>query len=383
MGGSKNGSLKYVNIVIALFEVAALFYNTASLKRLGYLIILVGTGLMFFDYMINKSIIISTINLPEIIFLALVYLISIIFVPTFRAVSNMFSLLISIAVLIYFSQIDLEKINIKWQKYIVGIQLIILFTPMMLGRGFSSIDSGYKSIFTTTTFVGLFSCISIELCVLCFLSSKERIWEVYIIAWIYLVWCSKVRTALLGVLIVFLLIIIFKFINKKIRKSILKLAKWILFASLIIIIVIYPQFDRFPFYEEVSNYIYIHTGKIFFSGRNEIWIEALNIAKKSPLLGYGLDYSQQFDISVHNSYLNILLQTGILGIFAFLLLINNILNTIIKKNQFLSTILFIFAIVNLLISSAEVMLLQGQLVLQLVIWCLFGIGINQKRHKVK
>ncbi len=383
MGGSKNGSLKYVNIVIALFEVAALFYNTASLKRLGYLIILVGTGLMFFDYMINKSIIISTINLPEIIFLALVYLISIIFVPTFRAVSNMFSLLISIAVLIYFSQIDLEKINIKWQKYIVGIQLIILFTPMMLGRGFSSIDSGYKSIFTTTTFVGLFSCISIELCVLCFLSSKERIWEVYIIAWIYLVWCSKVRTALLGVLIVFLLIIIFKFINKKIRRSILKLAKWILFASLIIIIVIYPQFDRFPFYEEVSNYIYIHTGKIFFSGRNEIWIEALNIAKKSPLLGYGLDYSQQFDISVHNSYLNILLQTGILGIFAFLLLINNILNTIIKKNQFLSTILFIFAIVNLLISSAEVMLLQGQLVLQLVIWCLFGIGINQKRHKVK
>ena len=383
MGGSKNGSLKYVNIVIALFEVAALFYNTASLKRLGYLIILVGTGLMFFDYMINKSIIISTINLPEIIFLALVYLISIIFVPTFRAVSNMFSLLISIAVLIYFSQIDLEKINIKWQKYIVGIQLIILFTPMMLGRGFSSIDSGYKSIFTTTTFVGLFSCISIELCVLCFLSSKERIWEVYIIAWIYLVWCSKVRTALLGVLIVFLLIIIFKYIKKKIRRSILKLAKWILFASLIIIIVIYPQFDRFPFYEEVSNYIYIHTGKIFFSGRNEIWIEALNIAKKSPLLGYGLDYSQQFDISVHNSYLNILLQTGILGIFAFLLLINNILNTIIKKNQFLSTILFIFAIVNLLISSAEVMLLQGQLVLQLVIWCLFGIGINQKRHKVK
>ena len=106
MGGSKNGSLKYVNIVIALFEMAALFYNTASLKRLGYLIILVGTGLMFFDYMINKSIIISTINLPEIIFLALVYLISIIFVPTFRAVSNMFSLLISIAVLIYFSQID-------------------------------------------------------------------------------------------------------------------------------------------------------------------------------------------------------------------------------------------------------------------------------------
>ena len=383
MGGSKNGSLKYVNIVIALFEMAALFYNTASLKRLGYLIILVGTGLMFFDYMINKSIIISTINLPEIIFLALVYLISIIFVPTFRAVSNMFSLLISIAVLIYFSQIDLEKINIKWQKYIVGIQLIILFTPMMLGRGFSSIDSGYKSIFTTTTFVGLFFFISIELCVLCFLSSKERIWEVYIIAWIYLVWCSKVRTALLGVLIVFLLIIIFKFINKKIRRSILKLAKWILFASLIIIIVIYPQFDRFPFYEEVSNYIYIHTGKIFFSGRNEIWIEALNIAKKSPLLGYGLDYSQQFDISVHNSYLNILLQTGILGIFAFLLLINNILNTIIKKNQFLSTILFIFAIVNLLISSAEVMLLQGQLVLQLVIWCLFGIGINQKRHKVK
>ena len=278
---------------------------------------------------------------------------------------------------------ELIAINIKWQKYIVGIQLIILFTPMMLGRGFSSIDSGYKSIFTTTTFVGLFSCISIELCVLCFLSSKERIWEVYIIAWIYLVWCSKVRTALLGVLIVFLLIIIFKFINKKIRRSILKLAKWILFASLIIIIVIYPQFDRFPFYEEVSNYIYIHTGKIFFSGRNEIWIEALNIAKKSPLLGYGLDYSQQFDISVHNSYLNILLQTGILGIFAFLLLINNILNTIIKKNQFLSTILFIFAIVNLLISSAEVMLLQGQLVLQLVIWCLFGIGINQKRHKVK
>ena len=114
------------------------------------------------------------------------------------------------------------------------------------------------------------------------------------------------------------------------------------------------------------------------SGRNIIWKNAMLVISKSPIIGYGLDYSKYFDTAIHNSYLNILLQTGLVGLGCVMLMINTTLNRMIKNGNKLSYLLFILCIVNLFMCSTEVMLLQGQIILQIIMWGLLGSGTNKE-----
>lgn len=374
----KKSFLGSVNMGILLFELAAFFYNTPKFQIVGYIMILFGSSILIIDYIGQKKLIINSNILMGSILLILIYLIAVIRFPTSTALSNFSSLLISIAVLVCFSNLDILSINEKIQRYMIGIQWIVIVIPKVFKSGINPVDGGYKSIFTTTTFMGLFSCMLVEVCVIFFLLSRKRIWIFYTAGWLYILWETKVRTAVVGIFTAFFLMVLFQWIKRIKKENLLWFGKWGLFLSLILIVVIYPQLDKFSWSEKLSHFVYLHTGKILLSGRNQIWKEAIYIIKESPILGYGLDYSQHFPVAVHNSYLNVLLQTGIVGLLFVLLFLNGFLNKMIRKNNSISRTIFIFSLVNLLMCSTEVMLLQGQIILQLIIWSLFGIGINQQ-----
>src|SRR5699024_1090176 len=64
-----------------------------------------------------------------------------------------------------------------------------------------------------------------------------------------------------------------------------------------------------------------YTGGNFFSGRNRLWEVAFKYIRKSPIFGYGLDNGLMslagIEQSTHNTYIHILLQGGIVGLFIF------------------------------------------------------------------
>ena len=238
--------------------------------------------------------------------------------------------------------------------------------------------SAWKSIFTTTTFLGIFSCLLIEICLICFALTKEKIWIAFSVAFAYAVLQTRVRTAYIGTMGVLLItaLILFPGRHFKVKKSFLTFAKWAAYAGIAGIVIIYPMLNRFAFFDELSRLTYQYTGKILMSGRQLKWSVAADMISERPIAGFGLDFSDAFSLSVHNSYLQILLQSGAVGFALVFAFINCSLNRMNRNHSTLASLTFLYTLVNLTMCVMEVMLFQGQVILQIIIWAIVGLGGN-------
>lgn len=382
-----------IDIVLIFFEIAALCYNTEMFRNLGYFLIILGTILLIILIIKNNTIKLNKKTFIYMFGVLMAFGYGFLRLPTRYGLNNFFSVSISMIVLVCFSCIDITKINEKLQEKIIAIQIIIFLIPCFLGTGVSPIDGGYMAIFSTTTFLGIFSCLSIEICYLSFEISRKKIWVLYSIFFLYFIVRSKVRTAMVGIIIIAILVGIMNLIkNIFCKRYFLKIMTCCCFVLLIAIVVVYPQLDKFSWFPELNAFVYNYTGKVLLSGRNILWKNALSLISRKPFMGYGLDYNSVLNqgISVHNSYLHILLQSGIIGIITVLLLLNSIMKRITNRKNNWSFIIAIFSLVNFIMCSTEVMLFQGQIILQIIIWSILGIGLNnymiivrQKRNEKK
>jgi O-antigen ligase len=85
------------------------------------------------------------------------------------------------------------------------------------------------------------------------------------------------------------------------------------------------------------------------SHRTEIWLYTLELIKQKPILGWGIDSFSvngwQKITSVHNHLLELLLDTGIVGLITFLLLLGLIFKELIRNRDYeLITILIYFLV---------------------------------------
>ncbi|WP_195837890.1 O-antigen ligase family protein [Tissierella pigra] len=246
--------------------------------------------------------------------------------------------------------------------------------PMFLGYGF--IPIGYKAFFSTTTFLGIFSLLLIELSFLAYKFSEKKIFVLYIFLFLNLMLKAQTRAALLGLILVVFTYLLLSF--KRVRAFTWKLSKIILVTLLIGFIIIYPNLEKFSWYPKLAELVYSMTGKILMSGRNNIWIYAVDLIKNRAIFGYGFSAFSIFNISPHNSYIGITLQSGLFGLATVILFINSIFNLMHKcrKDPIVKSCTCFF-IGNLTVSAFEVMLFQGQLALSLFLWLIVAIGINR------
>jgi len=121
------------------------------------------------------------------------------------------------------------------------------------------------------------------------------------------------------------------------------------------------------------------------SGRDEIWREAVSLIKKYPLFGIGL-YRAPFLISsgkdAHNTYLNLLLETGLLGFVPFILIltlylkemISFFLNIDLKKAAYL--FVFFSICLGFLINDLKEATMLGGWDLGIFFWLSLGISLR-------
>lgn len=378
----KEKSILYVNIAIAFFCMASLSYNVNSLQQIGFGLLIL--SILFF--LLSNVIISNSAHFVSVYKISLFLLSSYFILELFRNITNhaivvLFSFFTAFIVLHTFAIVNLNHLKIKYIKNFFLLEIFILYIPLIFKTGFSPIDGGYMSIYSTTTFLGFFSCLQIELSLLLYFVKKERIWLLFIILLIILIYLSRVRTAYICVLII-LLMFIFRRLTLTRKDYFYTNLKYIFWGMIILFIFIYPQLDKYEWFSIVDSFVYLYTGKILLSGRNVIWSEGLEYINKSPYIGYGLDTSF-IDISMHNSYLQILLESGFIGIIGFFILINCIFNKIKKNTGEIYNMIFIISLVNLLLATTEVMLFHGQIILEMIVWAIMGIGLNKSLLKIK
>lgn len=270
--------------------------------------------------------------------------------------------------------IDFSKTRYRKLSFVFFIILLMCYIPIILGYGQTPI--GYKAVFSTTTFLGIFSLLLMELSFLAYKGSGNKVFILHSILFLILITLAQTRAALLGASIIICTYAVLS--AKKIRAFTWKLTKNGLIGMIISLVVIYPNLDKFSWYPELSQFVYNVTGKILMSGRNIIWADAVDLIKESPLFGHGFGAFSNFNISPHNSYLGIGIQSGLFGLTSIALFINSLFNIMYKyrQEQIVKTCTCFF-VGNLVVCSFEVMLFQGQLVLSLLLWLIVAIGVSK------
>lgn len=372
-----SGYFTYINVAITLFCIASLLYNVETLQLIGYVFLII--AILFFTQCAltgsRTKIGHGYLHRLNVLFLTLLFIIEMLRNISFRAIEVLGCFFIALIVFYAFATVDLKTIKKKWPSRFLLFELFLLYIPFIMHTGYSPVDGGYWSFYSTTTFLGFFSCLQVELCVLLYYNTKDKGWLWLLLPLIFLVYLSKVRTAYIGVLIIFLIVLFQRFTLTR-KNSFYRLLKWFFLGTIMIFIIIYPQLDQFEWSGDVEALVYLYTGKILLSGRNEIWADGLHYVSQSPYFGYGLDTSF-IDISMHNSYLQIILESGAFGMIGVVILINSILGQICKNGGKIYKLIFIFSLVNLLLSTTEVMLFHGQMILEVMVWAIMGIGVNK------
>lgn len=200
----------------------------------------------------------------------------------------------------------------------------------------------------------------------------------------FILYVSSCRSMLIADIIYFIVLFIYKKTDNK---------KWSKLVTIEIFVLIFFIFFYIAIYDTyLGNELDLRSieyfGKAFFSGRQLIWIELIEVIKKQPFLGYGLD-KLPGDLTIiknsaHNSYLQISMQIGIIGGIFLILILKNIVKSC-ENNKYgiyrKYSIAFVFAII--FAESFEVSIIENFLYIALQSWFLMGLGCNKNLTEEK
>lgn len=209
---------------------------------------------------------------------------------------------------------------------------------------------------------------------------------IMILLMVLIVYFSNSRSALLSIMIVFSIFFISKTKLECICFS--KLAFFTIIFFVFCFSVIYPVLYFTDFGINLNKIFVEYTNKTFFSGRQIIWANILSEISDKFWIGYGLDKSPSdifsTSLSSHNLYFQIVLQSGIIGLFLLLFIIFLIFNKItLNKSYYKSKIIILFLYAMLIQQTFEVALTQNHLSFGLIMWFILGLGCNVYFLKTK
>lgn len=274
--------------------------------------------------------------------------------------------------------------NISWTKFQIKILSYLYFIslPILLVLTFVATDMLNRNTIGSFTFFLTF----FPLLYLNGYSNnlkRSRIVLIFTLTAL-IIFAADSRSILLSAFFGFLTYFGWKFITSK--KSIFNLYFFLILAFNYFVIVVYPKMYTWKSYPILNELSLKYTDKPLLTGRNTIWSQLVDLITLKPWLGYGSGVVPEnfltTSLSAHNLYVQIGLQTGLIGIF-FLLLFFFFIWKYFWKNRFdrkvtLASSFFIGIIIH---QTFEVTLTQNQFGIGLLQWMIIAFGLNYALNK--
>ena len=217
--------------------------------------------------------------------------------------------------------------------------------------------------------------------------NKKRIYKIalwvvpiYAVA-VAICYLSHARTSLLTLLIITFLYIFIICINPSKKK--MRIFFFVLIAGVIGLIIVYTYIRSFSWYDNVNVYSVKMFGKNLDSSRPNLWrtsLESLNwwqiIIGEGP--GKLPDVMRYRSASFHNSYIQLIMQSGVVGLLSLMFVFFYIWNCLIKHCDDLSIKLVLSVFVGVIVYNCfEVTLLQNKAFLGLLQWLILAYGVKR------
>lgn len=278
------------------------------------------------------------------IFLLILYFI----IQSFIVDSTLLSLLQSILLpILYFLFILLissfKSVSLTTLKKFILILLVIL--PFFI---ISFETGGHGRLYGLFRNANITSYSSVLLLPIILIHPKNKIKFIGLFLILLILFFMQSRGPTLAVILGFF---VYLFVNNNIAR--LRFLHYLIILSIVIlvssnIVYLFDTYTPTTFADYENDYHLLNGG---YNGRDILWDIFLNRWKRSPFFGVGFENDKVFlygkDYGVHNSYIDILMKTGIIGstivLLFFMKILKNIVNT--KNKIFLPSIICSLAIV--------------------------------------
>lgn len=200
------------------------------------------------------------------------------------------------------------------------------------------------------------------------------------------IFATDTRSVLLSAAFGLVTFVFWKFITKN------KLFYYLYFLLMVaynyFVIVVYPNLYKWEHFHTLNEWSIRLTDKPIMTGRNTIWAQLVDLISLKPWLGYGSSVVPEdflsTSLSAHNLYLQIGLQTGLIGIILLFLFFFVIWRSLWKNKSDprvkLAAAFFISIIIH---QSFEVTLTHNQFSIGLLQWLIIAFGLNFALNKTK
>lgn len=176
------------------------------------------------------------------------------------------------------------------------------------------------------------------------------------VTYLLVTWCRRNRSMYLGLFVVVItLIVAFLFI--------------------------YPSLPESSLGADLQAMSRNLTGRNFFSGRDTLWPLIISAIWERPLLGYGASATpgtvSNVTLSSHNLYLQVALQTGLLGLGALVGLLFSIWKVLwLGRNNKVVRLVAAYMTATMVHQMFEVSLTQNNLSIGIAQWLILGVGMS-------
>ena len=372
----KNYVLKFrkINIssIIWILISLKIFSLDVSRNIIDYLIF----GLTCIVVIFSISKVINKESLPIIILFIILILLQIIGLfqlSTFFSFTNIIS-----TICVCFFILSISESNISIQSEYMHFIFLISLIRMVITASNGNINLG-NTLPGCTVFFSYAYLVSI------FMNKNKHHMGKYFILYIiinmisiYICLKSNSRTALFIIPIISIFFIFYIFIWKE--RSTLPIF-FTLLCALIIIIVLYSNIHKFSWYDKLNVWSSSIFGKNLDSSRVNLWLTSIReLEWWQFIIGSGtgrLPSIARYDTSsFHNSYLQLLMQNGILGLICLVLIFYNIWKKLDKYSYDLVIKLVLSIFSGIMIYNCfESTLLQNKIFIGIIEWFILCCGI--------
>lgn len=375
-------SKKYLLLVITLFFN---YFNTGGFRLINLIGVLsyIFTATLIIDILFYKKRVIKYKML-----LILWCILSIFIYLIWNSGNNYGRVIITIVQLFTIFLITIIGSGFKIDEYYIRKysrihKILIIMLYIMVILRLNKLPFMFKNLNSLSEMTALFCILNIYF----YYMSAKKIKIYNALLYLPLLLISEGRNMLLCVMVFISIFFLWKIIVKN------KLSRIIMFTTIIAIIYIitikYPEWYYNSSMVELNHFIRNITGKNFFSGRQEIWKNIIELGNERAWTGYGTGtlYSNLSDskLSAHNQYLQIYMQCGLIGIgilFSVLALVwmkiskcTNVNIEEYKRKRLSGAFIIAFMICNIFTVS----MIQNTIYSSLLGWFMIGIGLGKTR----
>lgn len=199
---------------------------------------------------------------------------------------------------------------------------------------------------------------------------------------VYISWESNARTTVLtsiGIIAAYMYISVRKYDQKKLNRFF-----WIMCIAAVLLTAVYINIHSFSWYGVLNQYSQSSFGKNVDSSRPALWSYSLqSLSWLEFIIGKGTGILPTFRTyqSFHNSFLQLIMQNGLLGLIPLILIFRTLWSRIAEHSDDKVCRMIIACIIGIIVYNLfECTLLQNKVFMGMCEWILICMGVVRSRQ---